>query len=916
MAEAVDPAEEAKARVGTALNAKWTIDALLGVGGMGAVFAATHRNGTRGAVKVLHVEFAREGSIRERFLREGKIANRVVHPASVPVFDDDVTDRGEPFLVMELLQGDTFGRILKRKGRKLGVEDTFRIFEVVLDLLAKCHVHGIVHRDIKPANIMITKEGQVKVLDFGIARLREPGDGVEATRAGTALGTPSYMAPEQAIGVEGVDGRADLFSVGACVYTALSGERLNKGRNETESFLLAATQAAPSLARVMPDLPPEIVAFVDKSLAFDRESRFQDAAAMRAEMIGLLAAFRAGQLGQKKAKKGLVVRGNESVETEAELTDEQKAKAVERISSIWKLLANCIAGFRQYGWGHAQTGKTLQGAYDELQSVLALEEHTVRWDVGPNAFTYDDKVVWLPDRASLDRIPYYLFADGIRRIQLKPGIQLQELREFVAILMMERGGPGEDDAVTALWDRRFEHVAYLAIDSFAEGEGADKESFQAQVADVASRARDFAQIDKDWDDGSLEGRALRLNVAAGLKESGEAASALALDPVTRATLGAQIAKGPDEWTERYVDAFAESWLDALRQGDLELLSAALVQWAKDQIALKSYTALFRMMASISASLGALVDDRTAAAHAETIAKTMLPIDTLRGVLAQIAADARGAERDASGESATVDPEVAAGLVKRFSYGDGGAVLLPVVLDCFDYVREGELSKVLFDYVKKWSVGREHELGIFLGKAGPRPALALIAHLAERAVPEALLAIEGGIKNPSVEVRLEALGKLPEGQAERVREEVAKILDEPSAPMRLEALATLGRIGLVAAGPVLARRIKLPTYHTLSVEERRAWLDAVGKLNTRRGETLAIEIVEEHPLIPKDSIEQSRVVAADFLGSSSAKDALEAVRGAAKKRWWNSEALREVATRSASLIAARLGESGGVEEDHR
>src|SRR4051812_15243220 len=176
-----DPIRAAEARVGEVLNAKWTLERLLGVGGMGAVFAAKHRNGTRAAVKVLHAEFAREKEIRERFLREGKIANTVDHPARVPVTDDDLSDAGEPFLVMDLLEGGTLNELRHRTGGILPLEDTLRIFETVLDLLSRCHEVGIVHRDIKPGNIFITDDGAVKVLDFGVARMREPGSGVEAT---------------------------------------------------------------------------------------------------------------------------------------------------------------------------------------------------------------------------------------------------------------------------------------------------------------------------------------------------------------------------------------------------------------------------------------------------------------------------------------------------------------------------------------------------------------------------------------------------------------------------------------------------------------------------------------------------------------------------------------------------------------
>src|SRR6202042_2540683 len=156
----------------------------------------------------------------------------------------------------------------------------------LLDVLKGFHEQGIVHRDIKPANIFITRENVVKLLDFGVARMREASG--EATRAGTALGTPSFMAPEQAMGLaDGVDGRADIFSVGATLYALLSGQRLHQGRTDNEAFILAATTPAPSLARVAPDLPVEVIGIVDKALAWDKRSRFDNATHMREEILRL-----------------------------------------------------------------------------------------------------------------------------------------------------------------------------------------------------------------------------------------------------------------------------------------------------------------------------------------------------------------------------------------------------------------------------------------------------------------------------------------------------------------------------------------------------------------------------------------------------------------------------------------------------
>ncbi len=190
-----DEKARARARVGLTINGKYRIDSLLGVGGMASVYACTHRNGTRKALKILHNEFARDRGITDRFLKEGYVANKVDHRGRVAIDDDGVTEAGEPFLVMELLEGETAQQLWKRKNRKVPVDECLWIAAELCDTLKGFHDQGIVHRDIKPANVFVTRENVVKLLDFGVARMREAGG--EATRAGTALGTPSFMAPSR-----------------------------------------------------------------------------------------------------------------------------------------------------------------------------------------------------------------------------------------------------------------------------------------------------------------------------------------------------------------------------------------------------------------------------------------------------------------------------------------------------------------------------------------------------------------------------------------------------------------------------------------------------------------------------------------------------------------------------------------------
>src|SRR5262245_51711078 len=198
---------------------------------MAAVYAATHRNGRRGAVKLLHPEFASNKDVRQRFLREARVANTVGHAGAVEVLDDDVTEDGSVFLVMELLEGESLNDLLERSpGQMLEPSAVIRIGVQLCEVLGAAHEAGIVHRDLKPENLFLTKGGQLKVLDFGIARLREltgqSGSTTygSATQTGSVMGTPAFMPPEQALGEwSKVDARSDLWAAGATLYAALSG---------------------------------------------------------------------------------------------------------------------------------------------------------------------------------------------------------------------------------------------------------------------------------------------------------------------------------------------------------------------------------------------------------------------------------------------------------------------------------------------------------------------------------------------------------------------------------------------------------------------------------------------------------------------------------------------------------------------
>jgi eukaryotic-like serine/threonine-protein kinase len=299
----LDPESDPQAaeRVGIVLNEKWTLERLVGVGGMAAVYAGRHRNGARAAVKVLHPELARHKEVRERFQREGYAANRVDHPGVVKVLDDDVVatgaDAGTAYLVMELLQGESLQDRLER-GFVLGERDFLDLAVQVLDVLQVAHERGVVHRDLKPENLFYARDEaepgktRVKVLDFGLARLL---DTQAITTYGLALGTPSFMSPEQAGGrVDEIDGRTDLFALAATGFRLRAGRRIHEADSPIEVVAMMARLPAPRIGTIVPDVSPPYARIIDRALEFKREDRYGTAAAMRTDVERALAELGAG----------------------------------------------------------------------------------------------------------------------------------------------------------------------------------------------------------------------------------------------------------------------------------------------------------------------------------------------------------------------------------------------------------------------------------------------------------------------------------------------------------------------------------------------------------------------------------------------------------------------------------------------
>jgi eukaryotic-like serine/threonine-protein kinase len=262
------------------LGGRYLVESELGRGGMATVFKGTDTVlGRPVAVKVLSPQYSGDANFVTRFRREAQAAARLNHPNLVSVYDTG-TDDGIHFIVMEYVEAKTLADYLAGGGRIMP-ERSIEIAEAVCDALSVAHAHGIIHRDIKPANVMITSKGDVKVTDFGIARVISGADTLAQTAA--VLGTASYLSPEQAQS-QPVDQRSDIYSLGVALYEMVTGRPPFSGDSPVMVASKHVLEQPTPPSKLNADVSPDLEAVIMKAMAKNPDNRYQDADEMRADL--------------------------------------------------------------------------------------------------------------------------------------------------------------------------------------------------------------------------------------------------------------------------------------------------------------------------------------------------------------------------------------------------------------------------------------------------------------------------------------------------------------------------------------------------------------------------------------------------------------------------------------------------------
>ncbi len=270
---------------GTVFEGRYRIERVLGAGGMGEVYVASHTALERKvAVKRLHAQYTSDPDVVQRFIQEAKLAASIGHDNICEVIDIGTTDDGAPYLVMPILEGCTLCELLDSTPR-FPIKRLADIICQTLSALQAAHGARIVHRDLKPDNIFITSYGDredfVKLLDFGISKILDQDSVSQLTQTGTVLGTPYYMAPEQARGARQIDQRVDIYAMGVILYEGLTGTRPYEGHSYNEIMFKILAEPFHTPRVVDPSVPPAIERVVLKAMSKDPDERYENAEAMR-----------------------------------------------------------------------------------------------------------------------------------------------------------------------------------------------------------------------------------------------------------------------------------------------------------------------------------------------------------------------------------------------------------------------------------------------------------------------------------------------------------------------------------------------------------------------------------------------------------------------------------------------------------
>lgn len=600
------------------------------------------------------------------------------------------------------------------------------------------------------------------------------------------------------------------------------------------------------------------------------------------------------------------------------------------LRDLFDLLGRLLSAERQYGAGHPEATRRRRGLEAAALSALERAPAGLFWEVAPYAFVAGGEVLWEPE-APFDRIPYQLFADGVRILALLPGLEPAELARLLELLLMDRGEdmPPEDDFVTLLWEAGFDHIDFHAIDTFAEGDQDQRAAFEAARQQVVAAARRAAAPEAEacWretrgpraspgrgaDDASRRliarlssGQAVDVESVAQALAFGSVESARALARLTRVdaptalALGARLEASSEELSGRFGQAAARAYAQLEDEGDPRPVGEALRR-AVDGLAEAQPLAAVDMVRSLAEAAGLVCAPAEADTRRASLGGAVVSAELLRAIWDRV----RAPEEEVLDREPFVE-----GLRLILAHID--ATHLAAVLEAFAEVDGGPLFDLLLAYVARVCRGHEAALGAVLDRIGLAQALSLVRLLADLGTAEAREAVVEATRSPHAMVRIEAIGFLEGTSSDRLREELRALLQDRDAEVRLTALALMAEHRVRVAGPFLAVRVRAPAFERLPPLEKRQSFATLAALAASRTEAICLELLEDTKLVTSAGHEETREIAAETLGLIGASSrVVAALTKASGQRWKSTERVRTAARLALDQVERRLASGGAA-----
>jgi len=706
--------------------------------------------------------------------------------------------------------------------------------------------------------------------------------------------------------VDQLDGRADVFSVGAIIHALVTGHRINKGRTENEALVMAATTPVPSVARIAPDLPVEVIALIDKALAWDRRNRFENAALMQAAIRAALATLgyavspeevhssRPATLASaSRVSAAMPIAPIAPVVNEAPpAIDEEAAPDDPRVvemKDLFKRIDRVLPSVRQLGWEHPATERATRTAFEAIATAIANQPRLFAVTIRPYSFSCLGQTVWEP-AAPFDAVPYNLFASGMRALRLEPGLTLDELREVLALMLLEPGRdlPPEDDLAAAFWEKGLAHVDYEVVDAFAEGDAAEREAFYDESDRLERVAGDAARLHVS----RLEAKAMAVSLDRdALAPQAKRASAMALDDVVRAVYASQLAQPREKWSERYVDVLVDALIEAAKCRDAGPVLASLRRSAADLVVAGRVDVVTQLHQALLDRFAERLPATPARQLSGALTNALFGAETFELMLRRVQAEPH---------RAPAFEKVLEALGERE---------LPTVLAALRTEMPPPVVDALLRYVARVMRGHEAEVAAAAAGVDANVASGLLALFARDGSPAARQALTTFAQSENPAVRIEAKVLLT-GSAEAVAGDLGTMLESQSAIARMAALKAGMRYGVKGLWPIVARHVRAPNLHELGSDERADLMQALVVLSPERGEPIAIELAKKAGVFSSGEKEASRLAAIEALGACSRSQvAVTALREIAGARWGTSDEVRAAATAAADRIAQRIAGEG-------